>query len=140
MSSPTPSPQAPNRVLVTGATGYVGGALVPVLLDRGWTVRVLTRSRRGLEGHDWADRVEVVEGNATSAEDCRRALEDVDVAYYLLHSMDGKGDFMQRDREMAQTFSGAAEDRGVGRIVYLSGLHPEGRLSDHLASRVEVGD
>ncbi|GAA2734326.1 hypothetical protein GCM10009867_14200 [Pedococcus aerophilus] len=140
MSSSPDSSTAPRRVLVTGATGYVGGALVPVLLDRGWTVRVLTRSRRGLEGHDWAGRVEVVEGNATSPEDCRRALEDVDVAYYLLHSMDGKGDFMQRDREMAHTFSDAAHDRGVGRIVYLSGLHPQGRLSDHLASRVEVGD
>ena len=136
-----PSSHGTSRtVLVTGATGYVGGALVPALLERGWTVRVLTRSRRGLDRKPWAHDVEAVEGDATSAEDCRRAMEGVDVAYYLLHSMDGKGDFMERDRSMARTFAQAAADAGVGRIVYLSGLHPEGRLSDHLASRVEVGD
>jgi uncharacterized protein YbjT (DUF2867 family)/tryptophan-rich sensory protein len=134
------SPGTSRTVLVTGATGYVGGVLVPALLDRGWRVRVLTRSRRGLEGKPWAHDVEAVEGDATSAQDCRRAMDGVDVAYYLLHSMDGKGDFMERDRSMARTFAQAASDAGVGRIVYLSGLHPEGRLSDHLASRVEVGD
>ncbi len=138
MTPPTSS-TAHRTVLVTGATGYVGGVLVPALLGRGWTVRVLTRSRRGLSGRPWADDVEVVEGDATTEADCRRALDGVDVAYYLLHSMDGKGDFMARDREMAQTFARSAADQGVGRIVYLSGLHPEGRLSDHLASRVEVG-
>ncbi|MGO4342514.1 tryptophan-rich sensory protein [Pedococcus sp. 2YAF34] len=136
-----PSSSGTSRtVLVTGATGYVGGVLVPALLERGWTVRVLTRSRRGLDRKPWAHDVEAVEGDATSAEDCRRAMEGVDVAYYLLHSMDGKGDFMERDRSMARTFAQAAADAGVGRVVYLSGLHPEGRLSDHLASRVEVGD
>jgi uncharacterized protein YbjT (DUF2867 family)/tryptophan-rich sensory protein len=134
------SPGTSRTVLVTGATGYVGGVLVPALLERGWTVRVLTRSRRGLDRRPWAHDVEAVEGDATSAEDCRRAMEGVDVAYYLLHSMDGKGDFMERDRSMARTFAQAAADAGVGRIVYLSGLHPEGRLSDHLASRVEVGE
>ncbi|MBC7310405.1 MAG: oxidoreductase, partial [Tetrasphaera sp.] len=68
------------------------------------------------------------------------ALADVDVAYYLLHSMDGAPGFTERDRDMARTFGIAAFEAGVGRIVYLSGLHPAGRLSDHLASRVEVGD
>jgi uncharacterized protein YbjT (DUF2867 family)/tryptophan-rich sensory protein len=127
-------------VLVTGATGYIGGQLVPVLLDRGHHVRVLTRSRTGLAVRPWADRVEVAEGDASRREDVRRALEGVDVAYYLLHSMDGGGSFIERDRSMAQTFAEAAGEAGVGRVVYLGGLHPEGELSDHLASRVEVGE
>lgn len=126
--------------LVTGATGYIGGQLVPALLDRGWTVRVLTRRASGVQGRPWSGRVEVVEGDASSAQDCRRALEGVDVAYYLLHSMDGRGDFVERDRSMAAAFADAAASAGTGRVVYLGGLHPEGELSTHLASRVEVGD
>ncbi|TPG15949.1 tryptophan-rich sensory protein [Pedococcus bigeumensis] len=131
---------APRTALVTGATGYIGGALVPALLDAGWSVRVLTRSRAGLEGRPWADDVDAVEGDATSPDDLGRALEGVEVAYYLLHSMDGQGDFVQRDRTMAQGFAAAAADAGTDRIVYLSGLHPRGDLSEHLASRVEVGE
>ncbi len=134
------SPQQP-RVLVTGATGYIGSRLVPVLLDAGLEVRVLTRSADRLRARKWADDVEVVEGDATSRQDLETALEGIDVAYYLLHSMDGKDDFEERDRELARTFGLAAQNAGVGRIVYLSGLHPDhGHLSAHLASRVEVGD
>lgn len=134
------SSQQPS-VLVTGATGYIGSRLVPVLLDAGLKVRVLTRSADRLRARRWADDVEVVEGDATSRQDLDRALEGIDVAYYLLHSMDGKDDFEQRDRDLARTFGLAAQGAGVGRIVYLSGLHPDGgHLSPHLASRVEVGD
>ena len=125
-------------VLVTGATGYVGGLLVPPLLQEGYAVRVLTRSADHLPS-EWADDVEVVEGDATERTDLDRALSGVDVAYYLIHSMDGEGDFVERDRELAQDFGAAAKDAGVGRLVYLSGLHPDGELSEHLASRVEVG-
>ncbi|WP_353082055.1 NAD(P)H-binding protein [Tessaracoccus lapidicaptus] len=125
--------------LVTGATGYIGAALVPVLLDAGWHVRVLARSPQKLDPA-WRDRVEVVTGDAGDFADVVRALTGADVAYYLLHSMDGKGDYRTRDRELAATFAEAARDAAVGRIVYLSGLHPRGPLSDHLASRVEVGE
>lgn len=125
--------------LVTGASGYVGAQLVPALLDAGWRVRVLARTPRNLAAA-WRDRVEVVTGDATNASDVRAALVGVRVAYYLLHSMDGRGDYRERDRKMAQTFAEAARDAEVTRIVYLSGLHPAGELSDHLASRVEVGD
>ncbi|MBR7741806.1 NAD(P)H-binding protein [Phycicoccus sp. BSK3Z-2] len=130
------------RALVTGATGYIGSRLVPTLLDEGWTVRVLTRDADKLQDRRWVGRAEVVEGDATSKTDLADALADVDVAYYLLHSMDSEGGFVERDREMARTFGLAAFEADVDRIVYLSGLHPDtdGPLSDHLASRVEVGD
>ncbi|NHN54717.1 SDR family NAD(P)-dependent oxidoreductase [Calidifontibacter sp. DB0510] len=129
--------------LVTGATGYIGSRLVPTLLDAGWRVRVLTRSADRLSERAWSssDQVEIVEGDATDEAALARALADVDVAYYLLHSMDGKGDFVERDRRLARSFGLAAREQDVQRIVYLSGLHPvDNKLSAHLASRVEVGD
>ena len=128
------------RALVTGASGYVGGQVVPRLLDEGWTVRVLTRRRASMDDKPWVDRVEVAEGDVSSADDMRRALEDVDAAWYLVHSMDDQPDFQERDREAATIFSEAAKEAGVSRIVYLGGLHPVDEvLSPHLASRVEVG-
>ncbi|MCK0113099.1 NAD(P)H-binding protein [Ornithinimicrobium sp. F0845] len=127
----------PRTALVTGATGYVGGLLVPQLLEEEYAVRVLTRS--GSLEAPWADRVDVLRGDAAVEDDLRSALRGVDVAYYLIHSMDG-GDFVRRDRELAGGFGRAASQEGVTRIVYLSGLHPDDQeLSTHLASRVEVG-
>ncbi|MEI2731895.1 MAG: tryptophan-rich sensory protein [Dermatophilaceae bacterium] len=124
--------------LVTGASGYLGGLLVPRLLEHGWRVRVLTRRRGRLAGAPWADLVEILEGDAGGA-GLDVALAGVDVAYYLVHSMEG-GDFVRRDRELARTFAAASARAKVGRIVYLGGLHPEGvDLSDHMASREEVG-
>lgn len=126
--------------LVTGASGYIGGLLVSRLLAEGHRVRVISRSAGKLATFPWYDDVEIVEGDATEPTDLDRALEGVGVAYYLIHSMDGAGDFRERDRELAAGFARAAERTGVSRIVYLGGLHPEGEeLSDHLASRVEVG-
>lgn len=127
------------RILVTGASGYIGSHLVPKLLDAGHDVAVFSRNPDRLPAA-WRDRVEVRRGDAGSDADVAAALSGVDVAYYLLHSMDGRGDFVARDRELAHRFAAAASDAGVGRIVYLSGLHPDGPLSEHLASRVEVGE
>lgn len=133
--------ERPTRVLVTGATGYIGGHLVPRLLDAGAVVRTLTRRPGALRQVPWGDRVEHAVGDATSADDLRAALDGVQLAYYLLHSMDGSGDFVARDRAMAHTFARAAAAAGLDRIVYLGGLHPTDHRppSPHLASRAEVG-
>jgi uncharacterized protein YbjT (DUF2867 family)/tryptophan-rich sensory protein len=131
-------PSGRGLALVTGATGYIGAALVPALLATR-PVRVLVRDPAGLRGRTWATEVDVVVGDAGNDDDLRRALDGVEVAYYLVHSMDG-GDFAQRDRELATSFARLAGEAGVSRIVYLGGLHPEdGDLSAHLASRAETG-
>lgn len=149
-ASPAGSSDEPRLGLVTGATGYVGGALVGTLLERGWAVRVLSRSADKVRATAWGDavvdgpagagQVEVVEGDASDSTDLATALKGVDVAWYLLHSMGDAEDFRAEERDMATAFADAARAAGVNRIVYLGGLHPEGTdLSDHLASRVEVG-
>lgn len=137
--------------LVTGATGHVGGAVVAELLARGWRVRVLSRSTAKVRATTWGrsvvpddaaagpGEVEVFEGDADDEGDVARALGSVDVAWYLLHSMSGSADFAAQEQQMAQTFVRAAAEAEVSRIVYLGGLHPDGELSEHLASRVEVG-
>jgi uncharacterized protein YbjT (DUF2867 family)/tryptophan-rich sensory protein len=141
MTSDHTASSTPKRTaLVTGASGYVGGHVVPRLLADGWRVRVLTRRRGSLEGRPWLEDVEVTEGDVSSESDMRKALSGADAAWYLVHSMDDRPDFESRDREAATTFGAAARDEGVSRIVYLGGLHPhDDVLSPHLASRVEVG-
>ncbi|MFE9242949.1 SDR family oxidoreductase [Nocardiopsis sp. NPDC006938] len=126
--------------LVTGASGYIGGRLVPELLASGYRVRCLARSPEKLRDHPWRERVEVVRGDVVSGEGLAEALADVDVAYYLVHSMSGGRDFASTDAQGARTFAGAAARSGTGRIVYLGGLAPEHvELSAHMASREEVG-
>lgn len=128
------------HVLVTGVTGHIGGALVEPLLDAGWDVRVLSRSLEAVSGTEWWRHVDVVEGDAGNADDLDRALRGIDVAYYMIHTMDEDGDFQQRDKHLAESFAAAAEQAGVRRIVYLGWLHPrDEELSEHLASRVQVG-
>ncbi|WP_017538473.1 SDR family oxidoreductase [Nocardiopsis halophila] len=127
-------------VLVTGATGYIGGRLVPELLAAGRRVRCLARSPERLRDHPWRDSVEVVQGDVLDAASLRPALQGVRTAYYLVHSMGGGSGFAEEDARAARTFAHAAAEAGVERIVYLGGLAPErGPLSPHLASRRRVG-
>ncbi|WP_370890343.1 NAD(P)H-binding protein [Janibacter sp. GXQ6167] len=143
MAPSGPTASNPGRALVTGVTGYIGSRLVPVLLDAGWEVSVLTRSASRVAKAPWRDQVDVIEADATDTASLARAMDGVDVAYYLLHSMDGKGDYRRRDRQMAYGFADAATEAGVRRIVYLGGVRPPGDLNDmseHLASRAEVGE
>ncbi|MEU4739022.1 SDR family oxidoreductase [Actinosynnema sp. NPDC023658] len=126
--------------LVTGATGYLGGRLVPRLLAEGHRVRCLARDPRKLRDVPWAGQVEVVRGDVLDPASLREAMRDVDVVHYLVHSLN-VADFADADRRAAENTARAAEDAGVQRIVYLGGLHPPGvALSPHLASRKEVGD
>ena len=126
--------------LVLGATGYLGGRLVPRLLNGGYRVRVLARDAHRVAAFDWGSSVEVVEGDATDPSAVGRAVRDVDVLYYLVHSMGAGKGFESADRAAATTVAEAAAAATVGRIVYLGGLHPEDtELSPHLRSRVEVG-
>ncbi len=135
---------AARRVLVTGATGYIGGRLVPALLEAGFDVRVLARQPVKLRDRPWADRVEVVSGDVSDPADVAEALSDVEVAYYLVHSLTSGSSFAAEDRAIARVFATAAGRAGVRRIVYLGGLVPPGvpadQLSDHLRSRAEVGE
>jgi uncharacterized protein YbjT (DUF2867 family) len=127
-------------VLVTGATGYIGGRLVPRLLDAGYRVRAMARNPSSLALHPWRDAVEVVGGDALDPSSLQRAAEGVDLAFYLIHSMDGSGAFGERDAAAAANFRDAADAAGLERVVYLGGLgDADDELSSHLASRHEVG-
>ena len=131
------------RCLVTGATGYIGGRLVPELLEQGHEVRVLARHPERLADRTWFDDVEVVSGDAQDVGTLNEALADIDVAYYLMHSLLSGPDFHNIELNMARIFSRAASAQGVGRIVYLGALQPdipEQELSEHFRSRGQVGD
>jgi uncharacterized protein YbjT (DUF2867 family) len=126
------------RILVTGATGYIGGRLAPRLVAAGHTVRCLTRSPRRLADVPWAAGVEVVRGDLADPRTLPDALEGVHTAYYLVHSL-SLGDFAAEDRRAARHFAAAARSAGVRRVVYLGGPSPSARRSSpHLRSRDEV--
>ena len=128
------------RILVTGASGYIGGRLVPRLLAEGHQVRALTRDPRKLDADPWRTEVEVAQGDVLDLDSLVEAMDGCDAAFYLVHSMDdSREDFEDRDRRAAQNFADAAEEVGLQRIVYLGGLGDGDDLSKHLASRQEVG-
>jgi uncharacterized protein YbjT (DUF2867 family) len=126
-------------ILVTGATGYVGGRLVPRLWQKGYKIRCLVRDASRLKGR-W-EGVEIVQGNVLEPESLNDKFIGIETAYYLIHSMGGDGEFSRTDIVAAENFAFAAEKQGVKRIIYLGGLgSPEENLSKHLSSRLKTGD
>ncbi len=135
------SPRFADLVLVTGATGYIGGRLVPELLSAGFRVRVMARNQRNMADREWYKHVEFVQADAEDPSSLTEALCGVKVAYYLIHSMGAGSKFADLDRATAENFAAAARNASVDRIIYLGGLYPkEEILSPHLQSRKEVGE
>ncbi len=131
----------PQTILVTGATGYIGGRLAPLLLQKGHPVRVLVRSRRRALSRPWSNHVEIAVGDALKPETLPDAMRGVHTAYYLIHSIAGPSGFEQLDIQAARNFGEAAKQAGVQRIIYLGGLgDPQADLSPHLRSRQQTGD
>jgi uncharacterized protein YbjT (DUF2867 family) len=135
-------PRAKKKVLVTGATGYIGGRLIPVLLDKGFHVRVLVRNPAKIRDRIWADKVEVVVGDAGDVRAVDEALHGISIAYYLLHSLSPDPSFELEEQKIATIFAGSAKKNKVSRIIYLGGLLDpnEEDLSPHLRSRGKVGE
>jgi uncharacterized protein YbjT (DUF2867 family) len=132
----------PNPVAIAGATGYIGGRLVPRLLEAGYAVRCLARSPGKLQGRDWASKagVEILPADLSDPVSLAKSLTGCEAAYYLVHSMTSAGsEYAEQDRRLALTFASAAREAGVQRIIYLGGLGETGPdLSEHLSSRRHV--
>ena len=127
------------NVLVTGATGYVGGRLVRTLLEKGYKVRVFVRDEKKVSQYFWANSVDIKVGNVTDYVATRAALDGIDVAFYLLHSINSSTKFDQIEKEMAATFGKAAADAKISQIVYLGGIANDAKTSRHLQSRADTG-
>ncbi len=127
-------------ILVTGATGYVGGRLVPKLLEAGYKVRCIARDPARLHGRAWLNQVEVVKGDALHLEDIQHAMQGVSAAYYLMHGLQGGKNTAERDLQVARNFAQAAEDARIENIIYLGELvDPAADLSPYLRARHETG-
>ncbi|MCX6972001.1 MAG: SDR family oxidoreductase [Verrucomicrobia bacterium] len=128
-------------VLVTGATGYIGGRLVPRLLEAGYRVRCLVRDASRLQGRAWSGKVGLIEGDVLQPDTLAAAMCGISVAYYFVHSLGAGSDFSERDVQAARNFGSAAKRAGIQRIIYLGGLgDPATDLSAHLRSRHQTGD
>lgn len=127
------------KVLVTGATGYIGGRLIPELLKRGHRVRAFVRDPERLRGKQWFGDVKIVKGDLSDPTAIREALSGVDAAYFLVHAMYAGADFAELEKEYAESFAGGAAS--IDKVIYLGGLLPDNASSsEHLESRAKVGE
>ena len=127
-------------ITVTGSTGYVGGRLVPELLQNGYRVRCVTRSAQSLQDRDWTDQVEIVEANLEEKNEVVAALKGSDRALYLVHSMSATRNFAEAEQKIAKNFVEVSDEVGLKQLVYLGGLGPDDvEKSAHLQSRQAVG-
>lgn len=127
------------NILVTGATGYIGGRLIPKLLEKGFNVRAFVRDVNRLKGKSWFDQVETFKGDLENRDEISAAMEDIDVAYFLVHAMYEGDDYNEREELFALNFAHAAKN--IKKVIYLGGLLPTGDdVSKHLKSRAQVGE
>jgi len=128
------------RILVTGASGYIAGRLIPRLLAGGYSVRVMARSGAKIANRPWIGQVEVVEADVTDPASLPLALEGIDSAYYLIHNMSSGRNYQQAEMDGARSFARAAHQAGTEHIIYLGGLaDPEDEIAPHMRSRIETG-
>ncbi len=125
------------KILVTGATGYIGGRLIPKLLEAGHEVRAFVRDRDRLKGKRWFTQVETAEGDLDKPQTLEKAFDGIDAAYFLVHAMFEGEDFAEREKRYAENFAATAKDK---KIIYLGGLLPKDTKSEHLRSRAAVGE
>jgi uncharacterized protein YbjT (DUF2867 family) len=129
------------RILVTGATGYIGSCLIPRLLEKGYVVRVLVRDLETLRGRNWLSQVEVAQGDLLEVVSLRSALEGVTAAFYLVHNMSSGRHYEAREAESAGNFAAMAEAAGLQQIIYLGGLaNPDEKIGAHMRSRLHTGE
>jgi uncharacterized protein YbjT (DUF2867 family) len=127
-------------ILVTGATGYIGGRLIPILVDAGYHVRCMVRDERRIRDQSWYKYVDMVKADVFDANSLNKAMHGIDSAYYLIHSMAGGKDFHQQDLVAAKNFGQSAKKYGVKQLIYLGGLgNAASDLSIHLRSRQDTG-
>ena len=129
------------NILITGSTGYVGGRLVPKLLERGYNIRVLVRNPERLKNRSWHRKVEIFKGDVLQLETLSELFKNIDLAYYLIHGMSDAHDFETTDVKAASNFCLAAKSYPIKKIIYLGGLaESNGKLSKHLSSRHKTGE